>query len=315
LFRQVAADPDFGKEYESYILGQNLTHRMPLWIRPKAPLTLNQTFWLMRSGYKGTALDMQDTADVGSGAFDAAMRVRPLFWTYNGKKYHNERPIAIQITGWHFTAQMKKSSTGSIVWFSVDDTSQSAHFPAYAKSTRVSPAWADKGIQHVPDEKQALAVDFEQAFWLFNMVANLVYPRYKDAHPIVAQEIARQEAKFFAEVDAVEAKAGPLFAAGKDSEAVEMLTGFSVRAGDELARDWLALWKQLFFRFRDYMTVTVPKPTGNPKDHPWPAIDEQGYPESWYGHIVASTGDRYAVPASAGSSLEREQGKARVLGL
>ena len=76
MFRQVSADPSFGHEYEPYIMGRNLSHRMPLWIKPRAPLSLNQTFWLMRSGYQGSALDMQDTADVGSGPFDAAMRVR-----------------------------------------------------------------------------------------------------------------------------------------------------------------------------------------------------------------------------------------------
>ena len=75
------------------------------------------------------------------------------------------------------------------------------------------------------------------------------------------------------------------------------------------------LWEELFFRFRDQMTVTRPKPPAHPKDRPWFAIQEQGYPESWYGHIVASTGDRYAVPTTEDRSQEVEQTKARVLGL
>jgi len=313
LFRQISNDPNFGGEYEDYILGKNLSHRMPLWITPKHKLTLNETFWLMRSQYKGTDLDMQDSTDVGSGPFNAAMRVRPLFWKFKGKQYHNERPIAIQITAWHFTAQMKKTASGSIVWFSVDDTSHSVHFPAFSKSTRISQAWADKGIQHVNDLEQSTTVSFDSAFWVFNMVANLVYSRYEHAQPIVAREIVRQEVGFIARVDAVEKEANALFASGLVAEAIERLTVFSVSAGDGLVSDWLQLWKDLFFRFRDQMTVEPPKPTGNPKDHPWPSTVEQGYPESWYGHIIASTGDRYAVPAAASAELEWD--KSRVLGL
>jgi len=222
LFRQVSADTDFGAHYLDYIMGKNMSNRMPLFITPKRKISLNQTFWLMRSGYAGSPLDMSDPNDISSGPFQSAFRVRPLFWKSGGKDYHNERPIGTQQTGWHFTSVMKAGPVGAVVWFSVDDTSHSAHFPAFAKSSRVSEAWADKGVQHVDDKQQSTHVSFDNAFWVFNMVANLVYGRYMDAQPLVAMEISRQEETFFRETPLVEKTAEALFAKGFEKEAIEV---------------------------------------------------------------------------------------------
>ena len=61
--------PSFGDEYFDYVSGANLAHRMPLFIRPKEKLSLNQTFWLMRSHYEDSPLNMTDSSDVSAGAF------------------------------------------------------------------------------------------------------------------------------------------------------------------------------------------------------------------------------------------------------
>jgi len=63
------------------------------------------------------------------------------------------------------------------------------------------------------------------------------------------------------------------------------------------------------------MTISKPK-TAGPKDHPWPDVNEQGYPQPWYDHIVATTGDRYLVPATSDNDLhatQHEMNKRRVL--
>ena len=51
-------------------------------------------------------------------------------------------------------------------------------------------------------------------------------------------------------------------------EALELMTAFSESAGNRLVQDWLALWKRLFFRFRDQFTISAPQHTGHPKAPP-----------------------------------------------
>jgi len=118
------------------------------------------------------------------------------------------------------------------------------------------------------------------------------------------------------------------------AEAIELMTAFSESAGNRLVQDWLALWKRLFFRFRDQFTISAPPHTGHPKapprpspppsldgapqDHPWPTVEEQGYPAAWYAHIVAATGERYLVPDHLHTQPRgkgAEERKRRVLGL
>lgn len=176
MFRQVADETGaFEHQYLDYILGQNLTNRMPLWIKPFRKLSLNDSFTFMRAHYEGSALDMSNAAsnDLGAGEWDVPMRARPLFWPFevDGKRYHNERPIGTQQTAWHFVGQMRSwlpRQVGTIVWFSVDDTTHSHHVPVYASSTNVSVAWGDEGIQHVDETGASLHVDFGKAFWMYN---------------------------------------------------------------------------------------------------------------------------------------------------
>jgi len=71
---EVSPDPGFAGAYLPYILGHNVSHRMPLSIAPKHRLTLNETFWLMRSHYEGSPLAFTDPQDVGAGPFEALPR-------------------------------------------------------------------------------------------------------------------------------------------------------------------------------------------------------------------------------------------------
>ena len=66
----------------SYAQGYNLTNRMPLFVRAKAAVALNDTMWLMRTRFTGTWFD--ERADVGAGPHHAEYRERPLTWRSGG---------------------------------------------------------------------------------------------------------------------------------------------------------------------------------------------------------------------------------------
>jgi len=57
---------DMGR-YLDYVKGENLTNRMPLYIKPDHKLTLQEVIGLMRDYYQGTELDM--SKDPGSGPY------------------------------------------------------------------------------------------------------------------------------------------------------------------------------------------------------------------------------------------------------
>ncbi len=303
MFRQVVDDDGtFENKYLDYVSGKNLTHRMPLYVYPKRKISLNDTMWFMRSHFEGTAFDM--TLDVGSMQWEGSVRTRPLYWksdqTGRSLQYHNERPIGTQQTGWHFVAQMRShlpNALGGIVWFGVDDTAHSVHVPFYVGINSVPIGWADQGIQHVDDEGAGLKVDFKKAFWMFNIVANSVYDRWMDAHPYVQDAIVNAEAEFFKSSSQIEKELLQLVVSNPEKAAVA-LTNYSNKCGEDILDTWMDLWKEMFFRFRDYFTVSRPTIAKGSKNHPWASCNQQGFPAAWGDKVVQNTGEKFLVPES-----------------
>merc|ERR1712129_405583 len=54
LFRRVSDEPQFAEKYLDYVRGQNLSNRMPLFVKAARPLQVNDTMWLMRGHYEGS---------------------------------------------------------------------------------------------------------------------------------------------------------------------------------------------------------------------------------------------------------------------
>ena len=314
MFRQVADNTgEWGEKYMDYVSGKNLTHRFPLYIYPVRKISLNDTMWFMRGQYEGTSFDM--TKDVGAQQWGAAVRTRPLYWKSDEsgtvETYHNERPIGTQQTGWHFVAQMRRElpdPVGGVVWFGVDDCAHSVHVPFFVGITSIPVGWRDEGIQHVDDEQASLAVDWSKAWWSFNIVANYVYSRWT-AHADVQEAIVKAESSFFTSVAALEKVVVPLLATDS-AKAALMLTDFSNDAGTKIISQWEELWKELFFKYRDFFTVSKPTRTG--KNHPWPSTLQQGFPKQWANRVVKDTGDQFLVPAT---KEDVELRKLRVIGL
>ena len=76
LFSILAEDAAFETTYEVYAMGKDPMNRMPLWIQPKARLTMHDVFDAMSSHYEGTALE--SGRDAGTGLFSAPYQPCPL---------------------------------------------------------------------------------------------------------------------------------------------------------------------------------------------------------------------------------------------
>eukprot|EP00727_Mastigamoeba_balamuthi_P006219 m51a1_g2216 hypothetical protein (549) ;mRNA; f:210119-212261 len=275
--------------YADFALGRNLTHRLPLWVRPSHLLTVNETMMMMRDHFEGTPLDFR--ADLGAGEYGAPYRWRPLNFKVGGRLYFNERSISTQQTGWGFVAQLRSwmpRQYGAINWFSVDDTACTVYFPMYASSTRVPRAYRHRN-------GGMMNLKFDSAFWAFNLVSNYAYTRWSVIYPEVLAKITELEGRYFQEVAEIDAQAAKHFECSPES-AVKFVTNYSVRTGNKLAADWLEFFKYLFTKYMDG-NVKVPNP-----GHPLPTVQQPGYPQKWYERIVADTGDHYLEPDQKASA-------------
>ncbi len=277
VFRRVADNMD---QYLDYAKGENLKHRLPLWVKVNRKLSVRDVMSLMRDYYQGTELDM--TKDFGAGPFGSIVRWRPLTWEVDGTTYFNERAISTQQTGFSFVAQSRSflpDPIGGILWFGVDDTYSTVYSPMYC------------GIEAVPESfavgnGSMMEFSDNSAFWVFNQVSNFAYTRYNMMIPIIQQKQSELETRYIQEVNRVDQEA---FAKYRENPAagIAHLTDYSVRTGNETVAEWKHLYSYLFTRFMDGNVKTVVEGQQTPK------VEQPGYGEEWYRKIVEETGDKF----------------------
>eukprot|EP01034_Spumella_vulgaris_P027599 gene27599-34344_t len=302
--------PDWSAQYLDYALGQNLTNRMPLFVKPEKKISVADTMHLMRSHFEESQLDMTGISfpDVGAAYSASPYRAHPLTWysKANGdgtvsadyKAYMHERPIATPQTGWNFVAQSRRwmpNALSGLLWFGVDDSSTTVHFPVYGSATRVSQAFGGKGPQDGVTPPM-MTFDIQKAFYAFNVVANWAYTRWDLIYPDVLKEILSREAAFTADIVEVDKRALTLLKEKGEASAVEYVTDFSVQAGNKLVRDWGALFGQLFVKYRDGYVITENKEDKSCGCEPV----AQSYSQPWFDRIAVESGDHFAVPAEEG---------------
>ena len=121
------------------------------------------------------------------------------------------------------------------------------------------------------------------------MVSNLAYTRWKDAYPIIRNEIDSIHDNFSNDVDMVDQQMLALYERGQIKEMKHVATEFSVRSGDNLHKHWLNFYGKLFARFRDfYIVENDPSNTAcNCK------VGEEDFSDAWKERIIDETGDKY----------------------
>jgi dipeptidase len=279
-FRKVADGMD---EYADYAKGENLHHRLPLWVKANKKLGVEDVMDMMRDYYQGTDLDM--TRDIGAGPNKTIVRWRPMTWKVDGKSYLNERAISTQQTGFSFITQSRSwlpDPVGGILWFGVDDTYSTVYTPMYCGMNAVPPSFA-KGngsmMEFTPDA----------AFWVFNQVSNLAYTRYNYMIPYIREKQQELEKKYLAETIEVDKVAGTLYKKNP-KKAVQYITSYSVKSGENTVAEWKKLYGFLFTRYMDGNVKTAVPGQQNPQ------VEQPGYDEQWYRQVVEDAGDRLKVP-------------------
>lgn len=279
-------------KYLDYAMGYNKENKMPLWVKPTNKLSVADVAAAMRDHYEGTPMDM--TKDAGAGGEECPYRWRPMNFEVDGNTYVNERAIATQQTGFWFVTQSRSflpDAIGGVNWFGVDDAGTSCLYPVYTSSTRISPFFAE-------GNGSMLEYSTESAFWIFNRVAQFAYLRYNQVGKTAQMWANKFETKCFDAQPAIDAAAMELYKTSPE-KAVEFLTDYSVRRGDELFGLWVNLDKYLMVKYIDGNVKKEKdgKFMNNGNSDKIPASpDQPGYTEVWKKSTAASSPKTLLVP-------------------
>jgi dipeptidase len=283
-------------EYLNYAMGHDLKNRMPLWIKPDNKLSVEDVMGLMRDYYQDTPMDM--TKDIGAGPYLNTVRWRPMSWKVDGQTYLHERAIATQQTGFSFVTQSRSwlpDPVGGIIWFGVDDTYYTVYTPMYCGITSVPRSFA-------VGNGDIMTYSADAAFWVFNEVTNFVYSRASVMTPDLQAKQKELEQKYITETAAIDAKAAELFkstAKGSAKKGTDLITSYSVTAGDNTVKEWRELYKHLFTK---YMDGNIKTRRALPEGYKYvtPEVKQPGYSQEWLMRIVLDAGDKLKVPAGEG---------------
>ena len=282
FFNHYADDFD---RYLPWALGKDKdAEDMPLWIVPNRKLSVADVENGMRDHYEGTALAL-DTTSIGGGVYEMPYRPTPLTFTVDGKQYFNERPISTQQTAFTFVSQLRSwlpREIGGVLWFGNDDANMVAYTPVYCGNTVQPACYNTKGAD-------AVTFSSDNAFWLCNMVSNMVYPRYSQLFPELKAVRDSLETSYFANQTSIEKQAADLYQTDK-AAALKLLNNYSNTKADEMLVSWKHLATRIIVKYND-MAVKKEK-----DGKLLQSVTRPGYPASFGRKLVKETGDWYAVP-------------------
>lgn len=287
FFNHFSNDMD---RYLPYAMGKvKEAEPMPLWIIPNKKVSLQDIQDCMRDHYEGTPFSLD--SDIGGGIWQMPYRPTPLSFKVDGKEYFNERPTSTQQTGFSYIAQLRgwlPRQIGGILWFGNDDGNMVAYTPVYCSAIRQPECYNTPGAD-------AVTFSDKNAFWVCNWVSNMVYPRYSSMFPSLKAVRDSLEQSYFKEVPTVDLKAQQLLASS-EKQAVDYLTDYTCKKGDEMICRWRQLAIYLIVKFNDMAEKKEINGRFEVTPEGVSKVVRPGYPEATARKIAEQTGDRYVVP-------------------
>ena len=281
------------ERYLPYASGENPQgEAMPLYIKPKQKISVQDIKNMMRDHYEGTPFEM--TNDLGMGPYEAPYRPTPLTYEVDGKTYFNERPISTQQSAFTMVAQMRSwmpDYVGGVLWFGCDDANMIAFTPVYCCTTFVPDCYSDRVAN-------GLNFSFKSAFWVCNWVSSIIYPRYCQ----LFNELKTVRDRLEKDYNSLQAKTEQeaINMAGKDSKekakAIAYLNAYTNRAAENMLNQWMDLGKYLMVKYVD--GVVRPEKDGKFEQTPGgygTRVKRPGYPERYRREIVRETQSKYKV--------------------
>ena len=282
-------------QYVEYAKGNDLKGEMPLYMKPKQKVGVQDVMNVMRDHYEDTPFDILN--ELGAGPYNMPYRPTPLEWKSGDKEYFNERPVSTQQTSFSFVGQMRSQypdAVGGIVWVTNDDPNMAPYVPLYCSIKEVPRCF--RRIAGIQDD---VTFSWESAFWLQNSESNMVYPYYSKMFVDLVRARDILEKSFLDEVQASQADLVAQYEADP-SACAQQLQKRSSASAREMMDTWQQLFQYLTVRHLDMATKKVDEKQNkifNPFLKTEHGIAEPplrpGYPENYRKAIVEETGEKY----------------------
>ena len=286
----------FGAEdmtkYLPWAQGDPTAEPMPLYMKPKAPVSLQDMQRGMRDHYEGTPFDV--TTDLGAGPFNMPYRPSPLSFKVDGKEYFNERPISTFQTAFTFVAQLRSwlpDAVGGVMWFGTDDANMVVFTPVYCCATMVPDCYKECYAD-------PLEFSWKSSFWVFNWVSNMIYPKYSMVIEDMRALQNSLESSIYEQSKAVEQEA--LAVIGTSPKyAVEILTDFTCNSAENTLAAWQKFGEKVIVKYNDFVIKSEKNgKLDRGKTGLGGKIVRPGYPVEYWKQVVEQTGDKYLMPVS-----------------
>ena len=286
----------FGAEdmtkYLPWAQGDPTAEPMPLYMKPKAPVSLQDMQRGMRDHYEGTPFDV--TTDLGAGPFNMPYRPSPLSFKVDGKEYFNERPISTFQTAFTFVAQLRSwlpDAVGGVMWFGTDDANMVVFTPVYCCATIVPDCYKECYAD-------PLEFSWKSSFWVFNWVSNMIYPKYSMVIDDMRALQNSLESNIYEQSKAVEQEA--LAVIGTSPKyAVEILTDFTCNSAENTLAAWQKFGEKVIVKYNDFVIKSEKNgKLDRGKTGLGGKIVRPSYPAEYWKQVVEQTGDKYLMPVS-----------------
>ncbi len=275
-------------QYLAYAKGEQKDNPMPLYVKPKQKLSVQDVKDMMRDHYEGTPFEIQ--SDLGMGPYEMPYRPTPLTYEVDGVKYFNERPISTQQASCIYVSQMRSwlpDHIGCCLWFGNDDANMVAMTPIYC-------CVSEAPVCYHQNTADTFHFSFRSAFWLCNWVSNMVYMRYNILFPELQAVRDKLEKTYNNSQAEIEAQALKM----SEEESKHFLSQYSHRMAGGMSDEWMQLAQRIIVKYND-MAVKKTNEDGTYQKTAGGAqvpVARPGYPERYRRAIVKEAGERYRNP-------------------
>jgi dipeptidase len=260
---------------------------MPLWVKPNRKVSVHDVEEAMRDHFENTPFSLDQ--DMGGGIWQMPYRPTPLYFTVDGEKCFNERPISTQQAGFVYVSQMRSfmpREVGGVLWFANDDGNMAPFTPVYCCATESPRPYNTPGAD-------ALNFSAENAYWVQNWVSNMVYPRYSLMFPSLKTVRDSLDNAYFMAQKEVEDHALTL----QGSNRVKYLTGYTAEKAEQMLARWNQLAQYLIVKYNDM--IVKPEQDGRFTRTPHglgARVARPGYPEQYARELIRQTGSKFKFP-------------------
>ena len=260
---------------------------MPLWVKPNKLLTVADVETAMRDHFEDTPFALD--SDIGGGIWEMPYRPTPLYFTVDGKKYFNERPVSTQQSGFVFVSQMRAwlpNEIGGCFWFANDDANMVPFTPVYCCTTEAPKPYNTPGADD-------LTFSMDNAFWVQNWVSNMVYPRYSLLFPSLQEVRDSLDNSYFRLQKETEDKALTL----QGKERTDYLTTYTTEKADQMLDRWKQLATYLIVKYNDM--TSKPENNGQFTRNQYgmgSTVVRPGYPQRYARELIRQTGKKFEIP-------------------